>query len=256
MAIIGGLMVGVLGLGRPISEAQAQEPGRPAAAKEVRVKAVLELYTSQGCSSCPPADALLQSYAKRSDIVALTLPVDYWDYLGWKDTLASAKFTARQKYYAKQRGDGRIYTPQVIVNGLTHVVGSSAREIDHAIDQMAQNFANGSIPIAIRVDKSMLVIEAGALPGGADHIKDATIWLAVVRGTAEVPVRSGENRGKTLKFYNVVRDLTPVGMWVGKPITVRLDRDTVKLPDTESAAVIIQNGKAGPIIGAAMLPKL
>ena len=94
---------------------------------------VIELFTSQGCSSCPTADALLESYADRPDVVALTLPVDYWDYLGWKDTLASPKFSARQRTYAKARGDGRVYTPQVVINGLQHAVGSSATDIDRAI---------------------------------------------------------------------------------------------------------------------------
>ena len=255
MAILGGLFAGLFGPAPTRHHAKAQEPARPAATAQVRLKAVLELYTSQGCSSCPPADALLQSYTQRSDIVALTLPVDYWDYLGWKDTLANAKFTARQRNYAKHRGDGRIYTPQVVINGIAHVVGSSARDIDGAIAATTAAFVRSAVPISVRLEQGRLVIDAGAVADGGE-IKDATIWLAVIKNEAEIVVRSGENRGKTLKFYNVVREITPVGMWTGKPLTIRLDRETVKLPDTESAAVIIQNGKAGPIIGAAMLPKL
>jgi hypothetical protein len=96
-----------------------------AAQTAVKSPPVLELFTSQGCSSCPAADALFKAYAARRDIVALSMPVDYWDYLGWKDTLGSPKFSRRQRDYAKQRGDGQVYTPQVVVNGRTHVVGSS-----------------------------------------------------------------------------------------------------------------------------------
>src|SRR6218665_1299388 len=87
-------------------------------------KAVIELFTSQGCSSCPPADALFVELARNPELIALTLPVTYWDYLGWKDTLGKASFAKRQKYYAKARGDGQVYTPQAVINGASHVLGS------------------------------------------------------------------------------------------------------------------------------------
>ena len=229
-------------------DTSARPSGAPA-------KAVLELYTSQGCNSCPPADALLGIYAKRDDLVALTLPVDYWDYLGWKDTFASPKFTARQRAYAKERGDGRIYTPQIVVNGIAHVLGRSAADIDRAIAETSARFAASRVPITTRIEGARIVIEAGdaALASGA---REATIWLAVLQKEAEVPVRSGENRGKSLKYYNIVRELTTVGMWKGKAERFELARDAVKLPDTQSGAVLIQSGTAGPIIGASMLPTL
>ncbi|MFM9940902.1 MAG: DUF1223 domain-containing protein [Hyphomicrobiaceae bacterium] len=247
-------MAGLTGTHGGLTPASAQEQ-RVSALTQPKVKAVLELYTSQGCSSCPPADVLLESYTKRADIVALSFSVDYWDYLGWKDTLANPKFTARQKYYAKHRGDGRVYTPQVVVNGLSHAVGNSAREIDQAIEATQKAFAKSQVPVSVRMEAERLIIEAGAATVG-DGAQDATIWLAVIQPVVEVAVRSGENRGKSLRYHNVVREMTPVGMWSGKALTVRLDRDTVKLPETDSAAVIIQAGKAGPILGAAMIPKL
>lgn len=218
-------------------------------------KAVLELYTSQGCNSCPPADALLGIYAKRDDVVALTLPVDYWDYLGWKDTFASPKFTARQRAYAKERGDGRIYTPQIVVNGTTHVLGRSASDIDRAIAETSARFTASRVPLTTRIEGDRIIIEAGEA-GSATETRNATIWLAVLQKEAEVPIRSGENRGKSLKYYNIVRDLTTVGMWKGKAERFELARDAVKLPDTQSGAVLIQSGTAGPIIGASMLPTL
>ena len=103
-------------------------------------KAVIELFTSQGCSSCPPADALLGEYAKRDDVLALSFPVDYWDYLGWKDTLASHENTERQRAYAAARGDRQVYTPQVVVNGVEHMVGST-RAQDRRRDRPARRVA-------------------------------------------------------------------------------------------------------------------
>lgn len=255
LAALGGLLSGVFGLGMAHRDALAQDKPRPEPAAQQRFVALLELYTSQGCSSCPAADALLETYTKRQGVVALTFPVDIWDYLGWKDTLASAKFTARQKYYAKHRGDGRVYTPQIVVNGISHVVGSSAPDIDVAIQATAPKLAKVAIPLVARIEGGRLLIEAGAAAPGVD-VKEATIWLATIRSRAEVSVRGGENRGRTLVYYNVVRELTPVGMWSGKPLDIRFDIDTVKGPDADRAAVILQTGKAGPILGAILLPKI
>jgi hypothetical protein len=225
--------------------ATATPQGKPTAA-------VIELYTSQGCSSCPAADALLESYLTRSDVVALTFPVDYWDYLGWKDTLASPKFSVRQRSYAKERGDGRIYTPQAIINGLAHVTGSSAPEIDKAIIDTRHRLGDNTVAIAIKVDGGRIHIETGEATG-VDVGRDATIWLAVIQRRAEVAVRSGENRGKMLVYHNVVRDLTAVGMWSGKPARFELARDSVKGPDARGCAVLVQSRTGGPIIGAAAL---
>lgn len=218
------------------------------------VHPVVELYTSQGCSSCPRADALLGRLAKRDDIVALSFPVDYWDYLGWKDTLASPKFSERQRAYAQARGDGAIYTPQAVVNGVSHVNGGDEAQIDRAIDKTAKQLATLYVPIRLSKSGGKLVIEAGAAQAGAAaQAKEATLWLAVVAGSIQVMVQRGENQGKSLTYYNVVRELTPIGMWSGKAMTVQLERDTFMRPHTEQCAVLLQQGRAGPIVGAAML---
>jgi hypothetical protein len=223
---------------------------------EPQIKAVLELFTSQGCSSCPPADALLHTYAERGDVIALTLPVDYWDYLGWKDTLASPKFSARQRAYAKDRGDGRVYTPQMVVNGSIHVNGSSRIDIDKAIAASTLRLEKLHVPITMRVDTGgHLLIKTGSAAPGVD-VKEATLWLAIIQREVAIPVRSGENTGKTLKYYNVVRDLTPIGMWDGKAAEYRLNRETIVQPGAGSCAILMQRGKAGPILGAALLAKL
>jgi hypothetical protein len=214
--------------------------------------AVLELFTSQGCSSCPTADAVLGRLAKRDDIIALSLSVDYWDYLGWKDTLANPKFSERQRAYGKARGDGKIYTPQLVVNGMTHVNGSNEGEIGRLIDKTTKTLSASRVPIRLSQDKDKLVVEAGAAPPGATP-KDATLWLAVIAKDVTVPIERGENQGKTVTYNNVVRELIPIGMWNGKAMTVQLERHSFMQPGADRCAVLLQQGHAGPIVGAALL---
>ena len=218
-------------------------------AEGLRAVSVLELFTSQGCSSCPTADALLRSYAARQDIVALSLPVDYWDYLGWRDTLASPKFTHRQRAYAEQRGDGRVYTPQVVVNGLVHVVGSRKDEIDQAIAETSEQLASHRIELMARTDGNTINIEVGAIPAGSD-MSGGTIWLAVVQPSVEVEIRRGENSGKKVIYANVVRELTAIGMWSEKPTTIDLQQSAVLQEKGQRCAVLLQQGTVGPMVGA------
>jgi hypothetical protein len=213
-------------------------------------KNVLELFTSQGCDTCPPADQVLASYAQRPDVIAITLPVDIWDYLGWKDTLASDKNSERQKAYAKARGDGAIYTPQVIVNGMIGVSGNDPKAINDAIDLTSETLKNSRVPIRFWHERNSIVIEAGDAPS-ALRAKEATIWFAVVQKKAEVPVERGDNKGKTLTYTNIVREMIPVGTWNGKAMQLQLARTANMNPDTQACIVLLQEGKAGPILGAA-----
>lgn len=238
----------------PAATKAQDEPQPVPPAQPAPVRAVLELFTSQGCSNCPPADALLKTYADRGDIIALTLPVDYWDYIGWKDTLASSRNTERQRTYAKNFGIGPVYTPQVVVNGSAQVLGSNAQEIDHAIEASAADKQTPRVPVAFWSYGDSVIIETGAAPPGV-HIKDATIWLAVVQKLVEVPVKGGENKGETLTYTNVVHELTPVGLWNGRPATIRLALTSVMSPESEDLVVLIQEADAGPIIGAARLTR-
>src|SRR5689334_8676650 len=162
--------------------ADAAPPGKATEAP----KAVVELFTSQGCSSCPAADAALGRLAKRDDVIALSLSVDYWDYLGWKDTLANPKFSERQRAYGKSRGDGKIYTPQVVVNGLTHVNGSDESQIGRLIEKTAKTLAPQRVSIKLSKEKDKLVVDAGAAQPGSTA-KEATLWLAVVAKSVTVP---------------------------------------------------------------------
>jgi len=213
-------------------------------------KNVLELFTSQGCDTCPPADKVLQTFSERDDIIAITLPVDIWDYLGWKDTLASQKNSERQKAYAKTRGDGAIYTPQVVVNGLMGVNGSKPGEIEKAITETEVELRSARVPIRFWHERNTIYIEVAGAPPGTD-LKQAIVWFAVVQKSAKVPIEQGENKGKTLTYTNIVREMSPVGVWKGKPLSVALARTAIMRPETEASVVLLQEGSGGPIIGAA-----
>jgi hypothetical protein len=227
-----------------LAENAVDEPGVS------RIVGVIELFTSQGCSSCPPADALLKTYAAKSGVLALSLPVDYWDYLGWKDTLGSAKNTERQRSYAKARGDGQVYTPQAVVNGIVHVNGASLKDIDAALAESEDKIAGNRVPLSFTTTPTSIMIDAGSA-SDTSTMKEAIIWLAVIQKNADVVINSGENRGKTISYTNVVRDMTPVGTWTGRPLHIQLARSALMRPQLESVAVLIQHGKAGPIIAAA-----
>jgi hypothetical protein len=213
---------------------------------------VIELFTSQGCSSCPAADALFEHYAKRRDIVALSYSVDYWDYLGWKDTLAQPRFSERQRAYAKARGDGMVYTPQVVIGGQMHVNGARKTEIGAALEKAARTAATDTALVKASVDQGDAVIEIGA--ASSPPAKGATVWLIAVSRSVTIAVTRGENVGKSLTYFNVVRDLMPLGMWTGKAMNVRLDHQSFVRPGADAYAVIMQTGHAGAVISAAWLP--
>lgn len=210
---------------------------------------VVELYTSQGCSSCPPADAFLARLAERKDVLALTLPVTYWDMLGWKDTLASDADTRRQKAYAATLGRGGVYTPQMIVDGTRDFVGGREAAIDAAIS--ARENDPTAVPVELRATPQELRIAVGAGDPGAN----ATIWLFHLQSKATVAVGAGENSGHTLSYRNVVRDVKPVGLWKGQALTLDLPRAEPGAPPHDAVAVVVQEGGYGRILGAASLSR-
>jgi hypothetical protein len=245
------VMVFVPVAARAQSAASNTTPANSATAS-VTPKAVIELYTSQGCSSCPAADALLgRVIAERKDVIALTFPTDTWDYLGWKDTLSSPKFTKRQKAYAKVFKD-MIYTPQAVINGRVHINGADETLLKRKIEALG----NVKVPIRVSEQAGKLTIEAGTAPTTEDAKHEGTLWLAVISKTATVPITKGENSGRTLTYFNVVREITPVGIWNGKAMTVQFDRASIANSDTDRAVVLLQEGQGGPILGAAMLDRL
>jgi len=211
-------------------------------------KAIVELFTSQGCSSCVAADAYFADLAKRKDVVALSLHVDYWDYLGWRDTLSDPAHTERQRSYASVRGSSRVYTPQMIVNGRADFVGSDRSAIDAAIAQSSL-----PLPVSMRKGNGTVEIEiAGATP----HQSPATIRLVLLTSEAEVAIGRGENAGSTIDYYNVVKTMRPIGMWNGDAVKITLPEHELMGNGVDACAIIVQedlpNGP-GPIIGAAWL---
>lgn len=239
----------VLAFATPLASATDSEA--PAWPQTGPVKAVIELYTSQGCSSCPPADALLKTLAEDPSIIALSLPVDYWNYLGWKDTFASPRNTERQRSYARARGDGAIYTPQAVINGMVHVNGASRAAIEQAIEATSKTAGPKQIPVQFRQQRNTLVFSLGGeIPG--HRPREATIWLGVVQSTGTVDIKKGENEGRTLTYTNIVHELTPIGIWKGQPLEVQLPRAELMQADVQKIVVLVQEGRSGPIIGATM----
>jgi hypothetical protein len=215
-------------------------------------KVVLELFTSQGCSSCPSADALLQSYTKRDDVIALSVPVDYWDRLGWKDTFASPQHSLRQRAYASTRGDGQVYTPQIVVAGSAHVVGSSRSSIDAAIAAAKLALREPQPSVQLRWEGDVLVVNVGAAQAGAVD-PSTRLLLAVVQDFGTVAIGRGENANQSVTYYNIVRSLRPIGSWNGTPSMLRLSNDEVAVDGTQSVVVLLQKGAGGPILAAAQL---
>ena len=212
---------------------------------------VVELFTSQGCSSCPAADALLAHLSKRRDLMTLSYNVDYWDYLGWKDTLARPAHTRRQRAYATARGDGQVYTPQAVVNGLQHAIGSHAGDIDAAVTKTRTGLANIDVSLSVSASRNDVVINLdGTPPSGTS----ATIFVAAVKPEVKVKIKRGENSGRRATYHNVVRTLVPVGMWTGGPKRIRLPRRDIIENNGERCAILIQSEGPGAILAAAWMP--
>jgi hypothetical protein len=226
-----------LGLLGPMGAALADPP-----------RAVVELFTSQGCSSCPPADAALVDLAKRSDVIALTLPVDYWDYLGWKDTLAQPGFTARQRAYAHLRGDRQVYTPQIVVNGTKPTVGSDRAEIDRAI--AGEPGKDALLPVTVATSERDGIVTV-QVDGAAEH-QATSVWVLPVRKIQTVEISRGENKGRKVTYANVVRGIVRIGEWRGGTERFEIPLITAQA-DGDGYVVLLQSTvktKPGVIIGA------
>ncbi len=216
------------------------------AQRETTPKAVVELFTSQGCSSCPPADALVGDLARRTDVIALTLPVDYWDYLGWKDTLAQPGFTARQRAYAHLRGDRQVYTPQIVVNGHRQSVGSDREGVERSVADAVM------LPVEVTANASNGVVTID-VNGAAEQQAPAGVWVVPVRRTETVTINRGENRGRSVTYANVVRGFVRIGEWRGGHARFEVPLPTAQA-DGDGYVVLLQTAertKPSVILGAA-----
>ncbi|HEV3161407.1 MAG TPA: DUF1223 domain-containing protein [Xanthobacteraceae bacterium] len=225
-----------------------------AGARAAEPRAVLELFTSQGCSSCPPADRLVGQLVNDPSLIALSVPIDYWDYLGWRDTLASPAHSARQRAYARVRGDGQIYTPQIVVNGATDALGSDQGAIERAIVQTDHKSGAMSLPVLLSVGDGALNVKLSSADKTA---APAEVWLCSLAKAVPVVISRGENRGRTITYHNVVRKWLKLGNLTGEQSTWSVPLAQIKAEGIDAATVMVQEGsrdKPGIILGAAYTP--
>lgn len=205
---------------------------------------VVELFTSQGCSSCPPADEMLGDLAGRDDVIALALHVDYWDYIGWKDIFADPKYTERQRSYARAAGHRSIYTPQFIVQGQDHVIGSKPMKLSDAIRKHQTN--DDAVEIALTRSGGKVRVDAQAKRGFG---KRMLVQMVTYAPRQSVQIKRGENAGRTLDYHNVVSSWTQVTKWDGAaPL-----RTNISVDEGASVVVIVQEPGFGQIIAAQRL---
>ena len=215
-------------------------------------RAVLELFTSQGCSSCPPADKLVGELSKDPQFIALSLAIDYWDYLGWKDTLAIPGHGGRQRAYSRARGDRDVFTPQMIVNGSVQALGSDKAAVERAIVQSHSNAAVLALPMTMTFGDGKLTVN---VPAGKINGQRAEVWLCPITKAVPVEINRGENKGRTVTYHNVVRQWIKLGDWNGAAATWTVPLKDVKIGSVDHVAVVVQSGVAsspGPMYGAVM----
>ncbi len=203
---------------------------------------VVELFTSQGCSSCPPADKLLGEIANRDDVLALALHVDYWDYIGWKDSFADPDHTTRQRAYSRAAGLRTIWTPQMVIGGEDHVIGSKPMQLADTINAHLRT----AKPVELSVTRNGSQLEIVATP--RETVR-GDVLVQIFRYSPEetVSIRRGENAGRTLTYHNVVTGITEVGTWNGQGTY----RATGTVEGNDRFAVILQRPNSGPVLAAA-----
>ena len=216
-----------------------------------KIKGVVELFTSQGCSSCPPADAALQKLIGQGDVVALAYHVDYWNYLGWADTMSSKDNTARQYAYARTLGRSNVYTPQAIINGRDHMNGSDLGAINVKLDEFDRSGKGMTVPVSATRQGDELEIKIGAGQGKANVV------VAYFDKKQLVSVNSGENSGQQITYLHSVSDVETVGMWDGRATRLVLPASVMDKSGREGFAVLLQESTQGgdpaSIIGATVL---
>jgi hypothetical protein len=204
---------------------------------------VVELFTSQGCSACPPADELLADIAEREGVIALALHVDYWDYIGWKDSFAQPRFTQRQKAYARANHDRSVFTPQIIVGGQDRVMGAKAMKVMDLIAAHAQAPQPVSLSLSRNAGRLTVALSAERAMGPAD------VQLVRYTPSSTVHIKRGENAGRTFDYANIVTDWQVLGRWDGQaPLRLSVD-----IEGDRPVVVIVQEAGHGRVLAAARL---
>jgi len=237
----GVILLAAAGVASPATAGQLQGP-RPV---------VVELFTSQGCSDCPAADRIVTELAKRKDVIALSLPITYWDMLGWKDTLATEANTNRQKSYARAMNRSGIYTPQIIIDGSFDVIGNQRDKVMAAVSNRAVEIAyDKPVNLTLAIASGRVEI---SIPASRGKVKPlATIWVMRTLSQANVNVQQGENRNHQLVYANVVRELHRAGEWTGEAMKLDLPL-TLGKAKQDGVAVILQNHDYGQVLAAALI---
>jgi hypothetical protein len=226
----------------------------PGAAEDLQKPlGVVELFTSQGCSSCPPADAILADLAQKGEVVALAYHVNYWDYLGWQDTLGSVESTQRQYDYMKSFGTRSVYTPQAVINGRAHVNGAIRSEVIGSLESMANAGTGMKVGISVTLSGDSVIIEPDSAKQPVDKAHVVLVYYDKVQPVA---ITRGENTGKTVNYWNAVKGIQTAGIWHGKA-------ERFEMPVSDMAkkgancAVLLQSagkdGSPGAILGAAVI---
>jgi hypothetical protein len=219
-----------------------------------RPKAVVELFTSQGCNFCPEADALLADLARSDDVVALAYHVDYWDYLGWRDTMASPENTARQQEYSRAFATRSVFTPQAVVNGRVEMNGAKRARVEAAMRRMAGSPEGMIVDVSVSYEGGSMIVETGA----ADRpVRNAQILVVYFEPATRVTIARGKNAGRDLTYRNAVSGFHSAGMWRGEKTRIALPRNEIARKGAGGCAVLVQemdaDGLPGAILGAAIL---
>ncbi|MGG7580148.1 DUF1223 domain-containing protein [Rhizobium sp. Nf11,1] len=220
-------------------------------AEDGKPRGVVELFTSQGCSSCPPADAAFRKLVNQGDVIALAYHIDYWNYLGWADTLSSKENTERQYGYARTMGRSNVYTPQAIVNGRGHLAGADLTGINSKIDTYSSEGNGLTVPISAAMRGDELEIKIGAGQGKANVV------MVYFDKEKTIEVEKGENSGKKISYLHSVTNVETVGMWDGKATSLTLPASVLQRPQLEGCAILLQSatadGDPAAILGATVV---
>lgn len=245
------LLLGIAILGG----AQIVTAARLAIANETTpVRAVVELFSSQGCSSSPPANQLIVEISKDQGLIILSLNVPYWDYIGWRDTLADPSFAKRQKAYAIARGDRQIYTPQAVINGLVHVVGNEKDNLRRAIEKTQADASGFPLLLKLTRNGAQIALAMSENDKAGRFVPSAEIWAFWLRSSVTVQIEGGDNRGRNIVYHNAVRRIAKVGDLTAMPTEILYFNQPDHDVDADRLVVLIQRRAAagpGEILGAA-----
>ncbi len=215
---------------------------------------VVELFTSQGCNLCPPADAILADFSTQENILALSYSVDYWNYLGWVDTLAKPECTLRQKKYNTSLGKNGVYTPQMIIQGAHDIIGSQGSQANKMVDLVrinATELQRQDLEITFDLMGDMIDLKIGT----HETETPATIWVIGYDYIKTVNIQKGELGGQVREYHNVVQSIKRVGSWTGEEVRLTLSRNDIGDGEYDAYALLLQAQETGPIIAAAKLKR-